>query len=327
MTTVTEFIDSFPIADTVRRIQRNEGLLLTKPKSPIMPLWPQWDLLHAVHFPTNYIPSKFARPVDVFESDYIRIEWQKMNFRQPFYHRNADVDEISYHVSGERTLITEKGSVDLDVGDFTRIPVTVAHDNRGVEEVHLLFYMIGPVVECVAPTRKSQHKVPPFSGWEANPAIIDVMTECLGGAGCDLSVSLTDETMLLDTAKTEDPIHVLRSDTDSSETQWLYKTANVWLGIATLSSADGKIYRRHRRAEEIQCQVKGRRTLVSQRGTIELEAGDFVAIPLGTSFTHVVTEECTYISVLTRFPAKMTAESSKKASDTSIARLAELRRG
>jgi hypothetical protein len=57
----------------------------------------------------------------VFESEHVHIEWQKMNFRQPFYPRNVGVDEIGYHISGERTLITEKGTVDLQVGDFTQI--------------------------------------------------------------------------------------------------------------------------------------------------------------------------------------------------------------
>jgi mannose-6-phosphate isomerase-like protein (cupin superfamily) len=325
---VTELIDSFPIGDTVRRIQRNEELLLTKPEPGVMKLWRDYDLLRAISFPTKYVPSKFAPPVDVYDSDQLRIEWQKMDFRQPFYHRNADVDEISYHISGKRTLMTEKGSVDLDNGDFARIPVTVAHDNHGVQDVHLIFYLIGPVAECVPPTRTANCTIPPFPGWKANPAITEMMTECLGSPGCDRSVSLADETMLLETAKTDlDHINVLRASTGSTETQWLYKSDLVWLGSTTLASASGEVYRRHRSAEEIQCQVQGRRTLVTQRGTIELEAGDFVSIPLGTAFTDIVHEESTHISVLTRWPAKPKSEYSKVASPTSIENVRALRKG
>jgi len=329
MTIVTELIDSFPIAETVRRIQRDEKLLLTKPEAGKMKLWRDYDLLSAHTFPANHIPSTFAPPLDVYISDYVRIEWQTMkDFRQPFYHRNADVDEISYHICGERTLMTENGSVDLDPGDFVRIPVTVAHDNHGVEDIHLLFYVIGPVVECVSPTKTAEYENPPFPGWKANPAIIEMMTECLGAMGCDLSVSLTDEAMLLELAKTESgSINVLRASTDSAATQWLYKTALVWLGITTQTSAKGAVYRRHRRADEIQCQVKGRRTLVTQRGTIQLEAGDFISIPLGTAFTDIVHEESTHISVLTRWPANPKREFSKTALETSYENVERLRKG
>lgn len=94
-----------------------------------MNLWRDYDSLTVINVPTKCIPSKFAPPLDVYENQYIRLESQKMNFRQPFYHRNADVDEISYHVCGQRTLIMEKGSLDLEVGDFARIPVGVAQHN------------------------------------------------------------------------------------------------------------------------------------------------------------------------------------------------------
>ena len=329
MALVTELIDSFPVDDNIRQIQRNEQLLLSKPPPGPMKLWRDYDLLGVVSLPTKYIPSKFAPPLGVYESDYVRVEWQKMEFRQPFYHRNADVDEISYHVSGERTLITEKGSVDLTVGDFARIPVSVAHDNRGVEDVHLLFYIPAPVTECVSPTRRTEHKMPPFQGWKPNPAVTEMMTECLGALGCDVCVSLTDEKMLLETAKTDrEPINVLRgSPGNSPGTEWLYKSTHVWLGSTTLTSVKGDVYKRHRQADEIQCQVKGQRTLVTQRGTIELEPGDLISIPLGTAFTDIVHGESTHISVLTRWPAPTKREYAKTAKETSPELVAQLRKG
>lgn len=321
MAIVTELIDGFPIQNAIRRVQRDEQLLLTKPPPSAMKLWRDYDLLSVITFPTNYIPSKFAPPLGVYESDFVRIEWQKMNARQPFYHRNADVDEISYHLAGTRTLITEKGSVDLAVGDFARIPVNVAHDNRGVEDIHLLFYIPAPVTECVAPTRTTSYTVPPFQGWEPNSRITEMMTECLGAQGCDVAVSLTNEQMLLDAAKDDsDPIKVIRASGEGAgDTQWLYRSSLVWIGSTTLSNSSTKeiIYKRHRCADEIQYQVSGRRTLVSQRGTLELEAGDFVCIPLGTAFTDTVAGELesTHLSVLTRWPATPKREYSKTAEE------------
>lgn len=151
-----------------------------------------------------------------------------------FTTNRKDLFKISYHVSRERTLITEKGSVDLRVGDFARIPVAVAHDNRGSDDVHLLFYIPAPVTECIPPTRTTEYTVQPLPGWEPG-VITEIMTECLGAMGCDVCVSLTDEKMLSDTAKTDlVPITVLRPSR-SSATEWLYKSELVWLGSTTLT--------------------------------------------------------------------------------------------
>jgi hypothetical protein len=77
MATVTEIMDSFPVNDVVRRIERNEELLLTKPGPGPMKLWRDYDLLRTVTMPTKYFPSKFAPPLGVYESDYVRIEMAK----------------------------------------------------------------------------------------------------------------------------------------------------------------------------------------------------------------------------------------------------------
>jgi uncharacterized cupin superfamily protein len=329
MPIVTELLDAFPIDETICQLQRDEELLLTKPDAKAMPggvkMWRDHDLLYAYTFPTKYVPSKFALPRGVFESEHVHIEWQKMNFRQPFYHRNVDVDEIGYHISGERTLITEKGSVDLQVGDFARIPVGVAHDNRGVEDVHLIFYIPAPVNECITPSRKAEFKMPPFPGWEGK-AVVEMMTDCLGSAHCDVSVSLADERKLLEAAISDpEPLTVLRAS-NSAETEWIYKSPFVWLGSTTLSKTNGRVYKRHRRADEMQYQVKGQRTLVTQRGTLELEAGDFVNIPLGCAFTDIVHGDSTHLSVLSRWPAPPKQDGSKVAVETTIELVAKLRK-
>ena len=114
---VTEILDAYPVSDELLTLQRDEDHLFTKPRlGPIKLL--EHENIAKVHFPVVYEPSKFARPMGVYASNFLRIEWQKMNFRQPFYHRNADVDEMSYQVYGSQTLMTELGSVDLAPGDF-----------------------------------------------------------------------------------------------------------------------------------------------------------------------------------------------------------------
>jgi hypothetical protein len=105
----------------------------------------------------------------------------------------------------------------------------VAHDNRGVEDVHLIFYIPAPVNECITPARKAEFKMPPFPGWEGK-AVVEMTTDCLGSAHCDVSVSLADERKLLETAISDpEPLTVLRAS-DSTEAEWIYKSPLVWLG-------------------------------------------------------------------------------------------------
>lgn len=301
---ILEYLDAYPIEDgPAHTIERNEELLLSQPQALPMKLL-QHDLLGAVHFPLEFSPSGFAPPRGVYECDYLRLEWQQMNnLRQPFYHRNADVDEISYQVCGERTLMTENGTVELTAGDYSRIPVGVAHDNYGRADIHLLFYVPATVAECGPVDKKAAFKLPPFPEWKSK-TVTEVLTDCLGGPECDLAASQADETMLLNHAKHVSDIQllsVLRPTLSSKgQTEWKYKSKHVWIGHTELAKSTGDVvYRRHRRADEIQCQISGKRTLISQRGIIHLQTGDFICIPNGVAFTELVHENSTHITVLT----------------------------
>ncbi|KAJ9654510.1 hypothetical protein H2198_006453 [Neophaeococcomyces mojaviensis] len=311
---VTEVLDALPIDESVLEIRRDEALLLTRPQLKNIKLLDHGPIA-AVHFPTEYIPQKFSPPRGIYESDHLRLEWQQMNFRQPFYHRNADVDELSYQVCGDRTLMTEYGSVELCPGDFSRIPVGVAHDNYGREEIHLLFYIPAPVSEVVPPVKTAEMLVPPFETWTPQ-SVAEVMTECLGGPECDIAVSMADEELLLRHAQSVDRnkyIRVLKATGRDGELEWLYKSKHVWIGTTEVQTCSGDVYRRHRRADEIQCQIKGKRTLVTQRGIVELEPGDFVSIPNGVAFTDIVHGSSTHISVLTHYSALPKAPIVKEA--------------
>ncbi|KAF9888225.1 hypothetical protein FE257_009220 [Aspergillus nanangensis] len=330
MATITEIIDFAPESSQEFTAKRDETLLHHKPASPKgFKAWRELEPLAVVHLSQACIPAKFAPPRDVFGGDFLRLEWQQMNNnRQPFYHRNADVDEISYQVSGERTLMTEIGTVELRPGDFSRIPVGIAHDNYGREEVHLLFYIHGPVEECGDVCDKSMHKDLPFDGWQPSHCT-EVLTECLGAAECEIAVSLTDEALLLRApleAASGMPaaLNVQRHGEELSS-QWLYKSESVWIGSFKQSKTRGDIYRRRIRADTIQYQISGKRTLVSQRGVVELNPGDFVCIPKGCAYTNAVASASTHLEVLTSKPTPLKMVPSERANPVSIEAIRNIR--
>lgn len=332
MPIVTELLDAYPLDEDVLEIKRDEELLLTKPEMKFAKLT-DYKPLQVIHFPTEYVAQAFAPPRGVYESDHLRVEWQQMKGRQPFYHRNADVDELSYQVSGPRTTMTEYGTVEMRPGLFSRIPVGVAHDNYGREAVHLLFYIPAPVLEVVPVYKRGEYLSEPFEGWKSRN-IEELMTNCLGGPGpdCDIALSYTDEALLLEKAKGLEeskrlPI-VKPSGRANGETEWLYKSKHVWLGFTrhiSGSQKDATVYRRHRRAEEIQAQVKGKRTIISQRGILQLEPGDFVNLPFGVAFTEVAGEESEHITILTFNVTPPKAEVAREAEPVSWSAVQALR--
>jgi hypothetical protein len=74
----------------------------------------------------------------------------------------------------------------------------------------------------------------------------------------------------------------------------------------------------------MQYQVSGTRTLVSQRGTVRIEPGDFVEIPAAIAFTSISGEPTSYISVVTRQQLVRTAQIAKKAENMSPDAVCEL---
>jgi uncharacterized cupin superfamily protein len=323
---VSEIIDALPSEGPALHVERNEELLFSLPERSAVKLWSDYEPLPIFRFPAQYAPIRFAPPQGVFEGPCLRLEWQTMNFRQPFYHRNTDVDELSFQVCGERTLMTELGTVELRPGDFASIPVGVAHDNYGREDIHLIFYLHGPARGCVPPSRVGDHKVPAFSGWEPK-AVAEVMTHCLGGPHCDVAVSLTDEALLLKAAAhSSAKIEVLRAEA-SGETTWLYKAPKVWIGHTTLADTSARRYTRHRCADEIQYQVNGTRTLVTQRGVATLEPGDFIAIPFGCAFVSIPHGTSQHISILTSQPTPAVAQPNRTAAMKPWALLVDLLEG
>ena len=166
MTEVREHLDVFPFETAPRVLRRRESNLLARAEpGPIGPLWSDAVPIEVVHFDQTYRKQPFAAPRFLYEGLQGRIEWQQMDFRQPFYHRNLDVDEMSYQIAGERTLMTEYGTAELRSGDCVRIPAGVCHDNWGRQESHILWYLPEPCLERLPAQRTTQPLIPPFPGW------------------------------------------------------------------------------------------------------------------------------------------------------------------
>ncbi|PXX71537.1 hypothetical protein DFR70_101971 [Nocardia tenerifensis] len=327
MSTVQERFEAFPFDQPPRVFERREDLLLAEPiPSPDgRKRHRDQPPIEAVHFPPEYIDQPFAHPRAVYESEFMRLEWQTMNNRQPFYHRNCDVDEISYQVTGVRTLMTDLGTVDLHPGDFSRLPVGCAHDNYGRQDIHVLFYIPAPVAEALPAAHTSEVVIPPFDGWA--PAVTnELITECLGGTGHDIVMAPVDELTLLEQAKSEtERLHILRPPLDATGNTALYTSAHVHIGRVYAPASDGRVYRRIRNAQEIQYQLDGERTLVTQRGTVHLVPGDFVRIPVGVAFTSLHASPSAHVTVTSALDLPQIAETTKHATPVDLSQIARLR--
>ncbi len=300
MNVVTETISGEPFDRPERVVERDEArLFATLPPAAMKFLGTEFPPLAVYAKPVEYTPVPFSRPEGIFEGPSLRLEWQTMTGRQPFYHRNADVDEISYQVCGDRALITECGTVHFQRGQFSRIPVEVAHDNYGVNDIHLIFYMHGPVVPGIPPVDYGRHRVPPFEGWEAKP-MIEAVTNAMGAPGGAIACSMIDETMLLDAAKRfPDRLEVLEPRGAAGRIEWLYRAPKAWIGHTRLERTTERRYQRRICADEIQYQAEGSRTIVSQRGVVTLEPGDFTCIPQGCAYANLTENGSKHLSFLT----------------------------
>ncbi|MFT3797126.1 hypothetical protein [Microbacterium sp.] len=300
MTIVTEYFDEFPFDGEPRVLRRDEELLLSR-AVPRMPgvSWDPIPPLKVVHFDQTYQDGAFIPPRILWEGETGRIEWMQMNFRQPMYHRNLDVDEMSYQIRGERTLMTEHGTVELRDGDFVRIPVGVAHDNYGRRGSHILWYFPAPLHDVGVVVRTAEVLIPPFAGWQAE-TVNEVHTDCLGGRHCDRAVQLSDETLLLEQAHHESGrLAVLSSHVDTDSTSWVWRGAQHAIGVVDITDSDGTLYRRRRNVDEVQYQIEGTRLLISANGVVELTPGSFVHIPLGVAYASVVKGASRHITTVT----------------------------
>ncbi|WP_019629780.1 hypothetical protein [Actinomadura atramentaria] len=323
---VHEHFGSFPFDRAPIVLERDEELLLAEP-APGRQQLRDHPMVEAVYFNPEYVEQPLTSPRGVYEGEVLRLEWQTMGneHRQGFYHRNTDVDEMSFQVYGERTLMTENGSIVHSPGDFSNIPVGVAHDNYGLrEDIHILFYVPAGVEELLPPTRTAEYTETPYPGFK--PGITNEMvTDELGGRGHDVVMARADERLLLAKAQHSGERIRLVRPADEPGTTWLYRSPNILIGRTYAAADDGRVYLRHRDAHEIQYQISGRRTLVTQRGTLDVEPGDFLCVPRGLAFTSLHGEPSAHIRVVCDRAVPRISDATKTARPSSAAEVAELR--
>ena len=307
---VVERFDVFPFLEPTRELLRDEQALLSPAVAPPMGApWKPIPPLRVAHFDQEFQDRQFSPPRILWEGDSGRIEWMQMNFRQPMYHRNLDVDEMSFQIAGPRTLMTELGTVELGPGDFVRIPVGIAHDNWGRRASHVLWYFPDPLTEVGEVVRRGEVLIPPFAGWTSE-TVNEVHTNCLGGRPlsgstgpqhCDTAVQLSDETLLLEQAHREsERLQVLHPESSGDGTVWVWQGPDHWIGLTSVTDSDGRTYTRHRNVDEVQYQVTGTRLLVSANGVVEMTPGTFVHLPVGVAFTSIVAGASTHVTTLSR---------------------------
>jgi hypothetical protein len=324
MKRVTEVMTGEPFDRPERVIERNETQLFQAPSEAAMRFLVR-DLppLAVYSVPVVYEPAPFARPQGVFEGAVLRLEWQTLDGRQPFYHRNADVDEISYQICGGRTLLTECGTVEFGVGQFSRIPVGVAHDNYGRQDIHLIFYLHGPAVPGLEPVGRSKYLVPPFPGWEAK-VMIENLTDNMGAPGGSIAFSMADEELLLGAAKQfNDPLELLEPSGPAGQAEWVYRGPKVWIGHTRMDRTQQRRYQRRVCGHEIQYQAAGVRTVVSQRGVVTLNPGDFTCIPAGCASASLTDGPSRHLSIVTSEPVPPVKEAVRRAEPDVAAWLAD----
>jgi mannose-6-phosphate isomerase-like protein (cupin superfamily) len=300
---VSETMSAFPFDEEPIARSRDEALLLAVPESAVVAARPN-PPIEVIHFGVTYLPKPFSAPKWVYQNADVKIEWQDMKGRQPHYHRNLDVDEMSYQVAGSRQLLSELGSVDLGPDDAVRIPVGVAHDNWGKGEVHVLFYVSAPVHDELATVRRSEpHE---FKDWPPSTVVESVTT------GSVRENHLADERLLMEYAyQDERRLAVIRAADPGPRTSWRWKARSVWLGVTTVAWSRGVDYQRHMNVDEVQFQLVGRRTLVTQSGVVDIEPGDFAQVPTGCAHASICGDHSRWLTIVSKLPFEQVAEPTK----------------
>lgn len=298
---VIEHFGAFPFTEPPRSMVRDERAMFTPAADP--PKGPGWDPippLEVIRFGQAFDERPFSPPENLWDGDQGRIEWQQMNFRQPMYHRNLDVDELCYQIAGPRTLFTELGTLELRPGDLTRIPVGVAHDNWGRRASHILWYLPTPVTDVAPITATGEVRIPPFEGWEPTE-VNEVHTDCLGGRHCDRAVQRSDERLILEQAENESArLQLMHPEPGPNQTQWVFSDPDHLIGVTSVEDADGRTYTRHRNADEIQYQIAGTRLLITPNGVVEMTPGTFVRVPVGVAYASIVSGPSQHVTTVSR---------------------------
>jgi mannose-6-phosphate isomerase-like protein (cupin superfamily) len=148
----------------------------------------------------------------------------------------------------------------------------------------------------------------------------------MGTPSHDITVAPIDEQLLLAQVHAEEERLNVLTGADEIGMTWLYRSAGFRLGSVRLGVGGERVYRRTLDADEIQYQISGHRTLVSQRGIVDLGPGDFVRIPLGIAHTSVCAEASEHIALFSDRELPQIAKTTRTAEPYTPERLAALQR-
>jgi mannose-6-phosphate isomerase class I len=96
---------------------------------------------------------------------------------------------------------------------------------------------------------------------------------------------MTDEKLLLSGAATDSrKLEVVNA---GEESRCVYSSPLFRMSQASTQRDAGREYRRNLNFDELQIQVRGTRTLVSEVGCVDLVPGDFVRIPAGIAHASI----------------------------------------
>lgn len=91
---------------------------------------PKWNLFDAALVPTNQNAAD-GTPLALLAGEGVRVEVSKRTKEDmPFWHRNADYDEVILCISGAIHWETELGDLTLAPGELFRIPKGIAHRSK-----------------------------------------------------------------------------------------------------------------------------------------------------------------------------------------------------
>lgn len=296
MTRVEEHWSRYPFDQPPQVWRRDEELLLAE-HLPSRKVVRDHEPLQVIHYTPTFQETQMGHPRPVFESLYLRLEWQTMpSSRQPFYHRNTDVDELSLQVDGERSLITDRGTIEMRRGDYACMPVGTAHDNFGRGDIHVLIYTPTGIKELGPVDRQAEMIIPP-GDWEPTQ-VNELVTECLGGPEHDIVMYPANELDIWENPKYQGQyLNVLRADDTPTGTTWMYQSDHIMIGDTRLKDEPGLVYTLNTNCEEVQYQIEGERLLISQRGMVRIVAGDFVRIPIGVAYTSISRGESRHMRI------------------------------
>lgn len=121
-------------------------------------------------------------------------------------------------------------------------------------------------------------------------------------------------------------LQVMHPEPVPNETEWVWKGADHWVGLVRITDSDGRVYTRHRNADEVQYQVSGTRLLISANGVVEMKPGTFVHLPVGVAYASIVSGDSRHLATVSRYKLDSVYEGATDSEKWSLEQIDEYRK-